>query len=69
MAEGRREGRHQGEIAIVLRLLTRRLGPISARRRQAIRKLPLAGIEALGEALLDFQTMTDLSRWLKSHTK
>jgi len=69
MTEGRREGRHQGEIELVMRQLTRRLGAIPARQRQAIRRLTFAGIEALGEALLDFRTRTDLSRWLKSHSK
>jgi len=67
--EGRQEGRRQGEVELVLRLLTRRLGTITPRQRQAIRKLPLVGIESLGEALLDFRTMPDLSRWLKSHSK
>jgi predicted transposase YdaD len=67
--EGRKEGRHQGEIELVLRLLARRLNAVPPRQQQAIRKLPLARIEALGEALLDFHTKTDLSRWLKSHSK
>lgn len=66
---GRREGRQEGEIDLVLRLLNRRLGPVSPRQQQAIRKLPLARIEDLGEALLDFQTAIDLRRWLKSHSQ
>jgi hypothetical protein len=69
MTEGRQEGRHQGEIDLVLRLLTHRLGAIPLRQRQAIRKLPVTSVEALGEALLDFHSSTDLSRWLKSHSK
>jgi hypothetical protein len=56
-----------GEIEIVLRLLTRRLGSLPARQRQAIRKLPLSAIEALAEALLGFRTRADLCRWLRSH--
>ncbi len=36
-------------------------------RRKAIEKLPLARIEALGEALLDFDSPDDLSRWLKKN--
>ena len=67
--EGRREGRHQGEVELVLRQITHRLGSISARQRQAIRKLPIAKVEALGKALLDFQNRSDLSRWLKSQAK
>lgn len=63
------KGRHQGEVELVLRQLTHRLGPVSARQRQAIRKLPIAKVEALGKALLDFQNRSDLSRWLKSQAK
>jgi hypothetical protein len=65
---GMNKGRQQGELELVLRLLTRRLGRISAPEDKAIRRLPLSGIEALGEALLDFRTRADLSRWLKVHT-
>jgi hypothetical protein len=68
--EGRRrginEGRQQGETELVLRLLSRRLGKIAAAQEKAIRKLPLSRIESLGEALLDFRSKTDLTRWLKS---
>jgi len=67
--EGRREGRYQGEIELVLRQLNRRLGALAPRQQQAIRRLPLTSIEALGEALLDFHAKTDLTRWLKSHSK
>ena len=66
---GMNKGRQQGELELVLRLLTRRLGRISAPEDKAVRRLSLSGIEALGEALLDFRTGTDLSRWLKFHTK
>jgi hypothetical protein len=69
LGKGFRKGRQQGELELVLRLLTRRLGRISAPEEEAVRRLPLSGIEALGEALLDFRTGTDLSRWLKFHAK
>jgi hypothetical protein len=68
ITEGRQEGRHR-EIELVLRLLNRRLGEVSQQHKQTIRKLPLKQVEALGEALLDFQTSTDLRSWLKSHAK
>ena len=68
ITEGRQEGRHR-EIELVLRLLNRRLGEVSRQHKQTIRKLPLKQVEALGEALLDFQTSTDLRSWLKSHAK
>jgi hypothetical protein len=62
-------GRHEGKTELVLSLLTKRLGPIPPRQAQAIRKLALRRVEQLGEALLGFQTRSDLSRWLKSHPK
>lgn len=65
---GRAEGRHLGESRLVLRLLIRRLGPIPSRQQQAIRRLPLPAIEALGEALLDFETRRDLSTWLSKNS-
>ncbi len=66
MDKGLRKGR-QRETEFVLRLLSRRLGAISSTQAEAVRKLSLAGIEALGEALLDFRSKGDLTRWLKSH--
>jgi hypothetical protein len=63
------EGREEGEIELVLRQLNRRLGALVPRQQQAIRRLTLKSIEALGEALLDFHAKTDLTRWLKSHSK
>jgi hypothetical protein len=69
LRKGLGKGKQQGELELVLRQLTRRLGRISAPEDKAIRRLPLSGIEALGEALLDFRTRADLSRWLKVHGK
>ena len=64
--EGQREGLKSGQASLVLRLLARRLGPLPVRQEQAIRKLTLRQIGTLAEALLDFQTRSDLTRWLKS---
>ena len=66
LRKGLDKGRLQEALDLVLRLLARRLGRISAPEDKAIRRLPLSGIEALGEALLDFRTRADLSRWLKT---
>ena len=64
---GKEQGRQEGEVELVLRLLSRRIGAISASRGKAIRKLPLHSIEALGEALLEFASSADLARWLRLH--
>ncbi len=64
---GIRQGRRTEGTALVLRLLRRRLGPLPEARRRAIEKLSLPKIEALGEALLDFHSPEDLSRWLQKN--
>ena len=62
--EGLQEGRQEGEIEMALRLLRRRCGDLSAQQIARIRALPLGKLEALGEALLDFQGVDDLNAWL-----
>ena len=62
--EGREEGRQQ-EAALVLRQLRRRLGALSADVETQIRALPVADLEALGEALLDWHTPAELLAWLR----
>ena len=58
--EIKQEGRQEGEAALVLRLLKRRLGPLSANQEERVRCLSVAQLEDLGEALLDFREMADL---------
>jgi len=70
--EGRREGRREGQqegrqaeaAALTLRLLQRRCGPLSPQQQQHIQALPLARLEALADALLDFHGPADLAAWL-----
>ncbi|WP_416674908.1 Rpn family recombination-promoting nuclease/putative transposase [Egbenema bharatensis] len=66
LQEGREEGRQQGEVAIILRLLNRRVGEIPVEVQEQIRHLGIPQLEALGEALLDFATIEDLLRWLEA---
>jgi predicted transposase YdaD len=69
--EGRQEGEQtgvlKGEQSLILRLLTRRIGEVSAERRSQVQALSLVQLDALGEALLDFSGPTDLDEWLRSH--
>ena len=58
------EGRQEGEAAVTLRLLNRRCGPLSETTTAQIQALPLDQLEALAEALLDFQGPADLAAWL-----
>jgi predicted transposase YdaD len=64
-ARGKAEGKAEGESTVILRLLQRRCGPISAAITARIQALPLEKLEALAEALLDFSSAADLADWLK----
>ncbi|MGK7885429.1 MAG: DUF4351 domain-containing protein [Crocosphaera sp.] len=65
--EGIQQGRQEGESNIVIRLLNRRIGSLSPSLEQQVRQLSLDSLEELGEALLDFQTETDLVNWLENN--
>lgn len=62
--EGRKEGRKEEALTILLRQFNRRFGPMKDADEARLRKLPLAQIEELSEAFLDFKQAGDLSRWL-----
>ena len=70
--EGRLEGEAQGEARgraaeaaeVALRQLNRRCGPLSEATTASIQALPLAQLEALTDALLDFSGPADLTAWL-----
>ncbi|MBN3909681.1 MAG: DUF2887 domain-containing protein [Nostoc sp. NMS1] len=61
-----REAKEEGERTIVLRLLNRRVGNIPDALLSQIQGLSVEQLEALGDALLDFSTLADLSGWLQS---
>jgi predicted transposase YdaD len=67
--EGRQEGKQEGEANLIIRLLNRRLGVVTPNQENQIRSLSLPGLEALGEALLDFTNPTDIDTWLNTHRK
>ena len=64
---GKREGRQEEAQALILRLLTRRIGDVSPALRSQVQALTLAQPESLGEALLDFTAPSDLESWLASN--
>jgi predicted transposase YdaD len=65
-AEGRTEGRIEGERALVVRLLTRKLGDLSPEIAAQINGLSIERLESLGEVLLDFTTLAELENFLAS---
>ena len=67
-ARGVALGEARGEAKVTLRQLSRRCGPLSGEQESLIRSLPLERLEALAEALLDFEGMADLNAWLSAKT-
>jgi predicted transposase/invertase (TIGR01784 family) len=57
----------KGELSLVLRQLTRRIGDVSPEMQSQIQSLSLTQIESLGEALLDFSQPSDLVNWLEQN--
>ncbi len=64
LEQGLQKGLQAGELDITLRLLRLRCGGLSPEQDAQIRALPLPKLEALAEALLDFQGPDDLKAWL-----
>ncbi|BCU13370.1 MULTISPECIES: DUF4351 domain-containing protein [Microcystis] len=58
------KGRQSEAVSLILRLLNRRLGEISSTVSQKIQELSLEQFATLGEALLDFTSLTELTTWL-----
>jgi predicted transposase YdaD len=73
--QGSVRGRQEEAQSLILRLLKRRVGNVSIADADGkpcdleaqIKTLPLAQLEELGEALLDFNQMSDLIAWLKAN--
>ncbi|MES1026697.1 DUF4351 domain-containing protein [Gloeocapsa sp. BRSZ] len=61
---GEQRGRYSEGRSLVLRLLTRRIGELPQDLRTQIEALSLEQLENLAEALLDFQSITDIDAWL-----
>jgi predicted transposase/invertase (TIGR01784 family) len=64
--EGRQEGIKEGQFALIIRLLERRVGAVTPEVQSQIGELSIAQLEDLGEALLNFTQMSDLSAWLET---
>lgn len=68
MRKLRAEGREEGQLELLLRLLTRRCGPLSDDMSARIQQLDAARLLELANALLDFISADDLEQWLRTHT-
>lgn len=58
------KGKQQQALSMVTRLLNRRLGNIDDTLVDRLRGLSVEELETLGEALLDFTSVADLTNWL-----
>ncbi|MCL1493454.1 MAG: Rpn family recombination-promoting nuclease/putative transposase [Pseudanabaena sp. Salubria-1] len=64
---GKQEG-VQRQVAMLLRMLTRKFGKVPPRLKTRISKLSVTQIENLAEAIFDFATVADLNTWLKNQS-
>jgi predicted transposase YdaD len=65
--KGRKAGWLEGILAIFSRQYKHRFGVMREQDETRVRALPLAQLEELSEALLDFNEAADLTRWLDEH--
>ena len=67
LQEGLQEGKAQEAAKMTLRQLNRRCGSLSETTTAQIQALPVEKLEALADALLDFQGPADLAAWLAAN--
>jgi len=67
METGIQKGLKQEALSLVRRQLNRRCGSLLPELQQQIQGLSLEKLEELGEALLDFTSVDDLTSWLQNH--
>ena len=63
--QDRELAKQEGEQRLIIRLLNRRVGEIDSLLIQKVQALSVEKLEELGEALLDFTSVTDLETWLE----
>ena len=56
----------EAQRSLLIRLLTRKIGAIPINTIDRINNLPIEQLESLGEALLDFGAIDDLTSWLET---
>jgi hypothetical protein len=67
LQEGRQEGRQEGEATLLVRLLTRRFGPLSPLAEARLREADSAQLEVWADAVLDAQSLTDIPGLTDGH--
>lgn len=64
ITQGRIWGLNEGKVELITNLIERRFGSVSAKQSEQINRLSSEQLNALGIALFDLQTQTDLDQWL-----
>ena len=68
ITKGMIQGTQFGEANMVIRQLNRRCGSLSDELQGKVRSLSIPELESLGEALLDFNSIQDLTDWLDNYS-
>lgn len=67
LQKGEKRGEANEARKVALMQLERRFGKLARTVRRQLEQLVVEQLEALCEALLDFQSKDDLTHWLKQH--
>ncbi|MEQ8755561.1 MAG: DUF4351 domain-containing protein [Coleofasciculus sp. G1-WW12-02] len=67
LERGLERGRREGEIRAILRLLERQFGSMSPEIINQIQNLSFEQLEHLGDDVLDFNSVEELSNWLEDN--
>jgi predicted transposase/invertase (TIGR01784 family) len=69
--EAKQEGLQLGlqrQVAMLLKMLTRKFGQLSPKLKNRITKLSVTQLENLAEVIFDLQTITELNAWLRANS-
>ncbi len=64
MEEGIEQGRREGKVELVLKLIAYRFGQVSSQVEAQVQKLSEAQVENLAQSLFGFTQVTELQTWL-----
>ncbi|GGA41704.1 DUF4351 domain-containing protein [Okeania sp. KiyG1] len=62
-----KRGFKQGQIAVIITLITHRFGDISETTKAQIRRRDISQLNELAIAQLNFTSLDDLTNWLSEH--
>jgi predicted transposase YdaD len=65
LEQGLEQGRQEEAAILISRLLTKRFGELTDDIRGSVTALSLESLEELSEALLDFDSLSELNTWIE----